>query len=181
MNEGVLAIIWIGGQVDESCVEILIDAINETPVYTHDGDTCYKPTCADDLFDALTSNGHLYLCDDNAPSGEMPAIMAACQTLDLSYRLWREADTDRGSTVTFWSPGLERSLTFGGEHMHPETTLIDSTVLVDSLKAIQEGRAEAAQAVLASVVSEVAMVPPLTCRSEASRRSTYQRSEMGCG
>jgi hypothetical protein len=155
MSDNVLAIIRIGGRLDATRAETLIDAITETQVFAGEGDTCFVSRSIEDLVAATDDDGCLQLCDDSAPWGEMPAIAGACRELGLSYRLWHEATTDCGPEVTWWAPGMGHPESVPGDHMDSDTVLVHAGVVEAALAALRKGGIEEAAALLASVVTRV--------------------------
>lgn len=160
MSERVLAIIKIGGQLDASKAERLIDDINNAEVFAHEGDVYFEPLTVDDLLAARTPEGHLYLCDDEAAWGDMPAIVACCREMGLPYRLWHESMSEFGSLISVWFPGMDHAASLTGDHCNPDSFLVEGTVVQRALTAIENDNIGEAVQELKAILPEVPALPP---------------------
>lgn len=160
MSERVLAIIRIGGQLDTSRAEVLIDAINEARLFTDEGDLPYKPRRLADLIAACTIEGHLLLCDEEAPFGELPSLKKICRELGLSYRQWHESVPDLGSLVEVWVPGMELPLLLTGDHCEPDTFLVDGMKVGNALELLERGDVAGAITAIRSILPQLPELPP---------------------
>jgi len=159
MSDNALAIIRIGGRLEQSRARILLDAINDTYVFPHEGDIYFEPRSVADLLATLDDEGHFQLTDDSAPWGEMPAITKACHELGLSYRLWSEAVGDHGSEVRVCTPGMDQPLVFQGNHMDSDAILVDSKVVIEALASLRDRRLRDAEELLEKAVPEMPELP----------------------
>ena len=159
MSERVLAIIRIGGRLDESQAPKLIDAINNAQVYAHEGDIYFEPRTAEDLLAARTPEGYLHLCDDEAAWGDMPSIVACCRELGLPYRLWHESMIEFGSLVSVWFPGMEKAVSLTGDHCNPDGFLVAGANVQSALIALENGDYQEALRELKAVIPEMPVLP----------------------
>lgn len=140
----ILATIRIGGRLLLSHAQILLDAINDRPVYAHVGDVRFSPKNAADLASALDRDGCLELCDDSSVDGDMTRLVEVCRQLGLTYRLWHERGRTQEAGVSTWAPGMEKPASFIGDHIDSDAVLVKAGVLADVLAALHEGRVEEA-------------------------------------
>ena len=159
MTERILAIIRIGGRLEAGQAPRLIAAINGAHLYAAEGDTWFQPRDAADLVAARTATGFLELTDDEAPYGEMPGIVVICRELGLSYRLWHEGSNDCGAEISIWVPGMERAVTFSGDHTNPDAILVDTNHISGALSAFRLGLVESAVESLEAMLPEVPELP----------------------
>jgi hypothetical protein len=159
MSERVLAIIRIGGRLEENQAPRLITAINAARVYSHVGDIHFRPRTAADLVAARTPAGLLELTDDAAKWGEMPGIVASCKELGLPYRLWSEAVGNSGAEVTTWAPGMERPVVVTGDNNNPDTFLVNGPAVQRVLVLLETGKVDDAVEALKAVLPHVPEMP----------------------
>jgi hypothetical protein len=159
MSENVLAIIRIGGRLEESQTPRLITAINAAEVYSHTGDVYFQPRTAADLVAARTPAGLLELTDDEAELGEMPGIVAACKELGLPYRLWSEAVGESGAEITAWTPDMESPDVITGDNNDPETFLVSGLAVRRVLVMLEAGRVDGAIEELRAILPDLPELP----------------------
>jgi len=159
MHNTALAIIRIGGRLEESQAPELITAINAAQVFTHRGDSYFEPRTAADLVAARTPTGFLELTDDEAEWGEMPGIVAACKELGLPYRLWSEAVGDCGAEVTTWAPGMEHPLVVTGDNYDHDTFLVSGPAVQRALVTLEAGRVHEAVELLKEILPDIPDLP----------------------
>ncbi len=174
MSERVLAIIRIGGKLDVSCAQVLIDAINDAHLFAHLGDTYYEPHTLDDLVAALDPNGYLQLTDDEAPGGEMPGIVSCCRELGLPYRLWCQSSSDFGSEVRMWVPGMERAVVSHGDHNDPDAILVNAEHITAVASTLGAGLLKEAKEALEAILRDVPALPPFEVVSTSLEVTVYE-------
>jgi hypothetical protein len=160
MHNTALAIIRIGGRLEESQAPKLITAITAAQVFAHQGDIYFEPRSASDLVAARIPAGFLELTDDEAELGEMPGIVAACKELGLPYRLWSEAVGDAGAEVTTWAPGMDHPLIVTGDNYDHETFLVRGPAVQRALALLEAGQVHEATEALKAILPDIPEMPP---------------------
>jgi hypothetical protein len=160
MADRVIAKIWIGGTLRAANAQVLIDAINEAQVYPEEGDIHFQPCSAVDLMEARTTDGLLYLCDDEAPWGEMDSMIEVCGRLGLSYRHWHEASSDGGAAVTWWAPGMDQPISYPSDHFDQDRIFVDVGVVRSTLDLLRTGQVGDAVALLEGALPVMPSLPP---------------------
>ena len=160
MYKRVLAIIRIGGRLEESQAPKLITTITAARVFAPKGDVYFEPRSATDLVAACIPAGLLELTDDEAELGEMPGIVASCKELGLPYRLWSEAVGDAGAEVTTWAPGMDHPLVVTGDNYDHETFLVQGPAVQRALTMLEAERVHEAAEALRAILPDIPELSP---------------------
>jgi hypothetical protein len=160
MADRVIAKLWIGGTLSANRAQVLINAINDSEVYTEEGDLHFQPRTAADLKDARTHGGLLYLCDDEAPWGEMEIMTETCRRLGLPFKHWHEASSDGGATITMWAPGMNQPVCYPSDHFNHGAIFVDASAVESALELVRAGKPDDAIGLLEGALPTVPNIPP---------------------
>ena len=160
MSDSVIAKMWIGGRLSTSRALVLIAAINDTQVFATEGDLYFQPHTTSDLMQARTHDGQLYLCDDEAPWGEMEIMTETCRRLGLTYKHWHEASSDGGSTISVWAPGMNQPVCYPSDHFDHGRIFVNTAVVGAALKLLRTGKTGDAIEQLEGALPSIPNIPP---------------------
>jgi hypothetical protein len=120
MSERYAAYISIGGQVEQSRLPKLLEAISKASVSLDWSERQFEPQSVEDLLTAVR-DGSLWLCDDQSRYGTFPELEATCRKLGLSYSRWCEGYCQYDAEVVDWEPGMRKPLVRVGSNAGDET------------------------------------------------------------
>ena len=178
MSDSVIAKMWIGGRLSTSRALVLIAAINDTQVFATEGDLYFQPHTTSDLMQARTHDGQLYLCDDEAPCGEMEIMTETCRRLGLAYRHWHEASSDGGATISVWTPDMTQPVCYPSDHFDDGCVFVNAAVIGVALKLLREGKYDDAIKRLEGALPLVPNIPQLEVVEDEEFTSTSHPSEL---
>jgi hypothetical protein len=158
MSERYAAYIKIGGQIRQSCVPKLLEAIRNAAVAHEWGDRPFEPKSAEDLSVAIR-DGRLWLCDDQSRYGTFPELEAACRRLHLSYTRWCEGYCEYDAEIVDWRPRIRKPFVRIGSNAGDETYL-PATDVTKALRHLEAGGVGKAKALLRSLCPDVPELPP---------------------
>jgi hypothetical protein len=158
MSERYAACIRIGGQIRQSCIAKLLEAIRNAAVSHEWGDRPFDPKSAEDLAAAIR-DGRLWLCDDQSRYGTFPDLEAACQRLHLSYTRWCEGYCGYDAEVVDWEPGMRKPVVRVGSNAGDETYVPTKSVR-KALRHLEAGRIGKAKVLLRSLCPSIGKLPP---------------------
>ena len=159
MSEHYATWIRVGGSIEGSKLKPLIKAIQESYVSTEWGDAPFQPRTPDDLT-AACEGPWLWLCCDQARSGEFPAIEKACRKLGLPYTRFTEGGIGCDADVLDWRPGMKQVLTRIGSNDDCEKILVDAKPVQQALQQLLAGEVATAIDTLQGLTPEVRELPP---------------------
>jgi len=158
VSERYAAYINIGGQVDESRLAELLEAIRTASVSHEWGDPPFGPRTADDLRKAI-HKGYLWLCDDQSRYGTFPELEAACRKLGLSYTRWAEGYCQYDAELVDWRPGMRKPLVRVGSN-DSEATYVPAERVRRALRHLDAGQVGRAKALLKLLCPTLAKLRP---------------------
>jgi hypothetical protein len=159
MSERYAAYISIGGDLPQSRVSELLEAIRNASISHEWGDTPFAPQSAGDLSKAV-HKGRLWLCDDQSRYGTFPELEAACRKLGLSYTRWAEGYCQYDAELVDWRPGMRKPLVRVSSNAS-EATYVPTKSVMKALRHLEAGRVGKAKALLRRLCPTVPKLPPL--------------------
>jgi hypothetical protein len=151
--------IRIGGSLQRSRAQKLIQAIRADYARLDWGEPPFEPTSADELL-AARSDEHLRLCDEEARYGEFDAIESACRALGLSYRRHTEAWCGEDAVLVDWRPGMAEPLVRVASNEGGDEALVSEERVREALALLEAGQIAEGNALLRKLCSAVPEVPP---------------------
>lgn len=176
MSSRYSAWIRIGGSLDRSRAEQLINAIRKDHARLDWGEPAFEPQSADELL-AARSDDRLRLCDEEARYGEFNAVESACQELGLSYRRHSEAWCGEDAVLVDWRPGMTEPLVRPASNEDGDMVLVAEGEVHQALVALNSGDVAIATALLRKLCPVLPEVPPfvLSGRAEQDTRESHVR------
>lgn len=158
MSERYGACIRIGGEIRHRRLVKLLKAIQLESVSHEWGEPPFEPKRAEELATAVRGD-HLFMCDDQASSGEFAELESACRRLGLAYTRWCDGGRTYDAEVVDWRPGMRVPVVRVGSN-YPDTIYVDAEEVRNALKHLEAGRAGKAKAMLRALCPHVAALPP---------------------
>lgn len=168
--------IRIGGSLDRSQAEELIQAIRADYARLDWGEPPFEPTTADELLAARTDE-HLRLCDEEARYGEFDAIESACRKLGLPYRRHCEAWVGEDAVLVDWRPGMAEPLVRSASNEDGDTVLVPEAEVHKALTALNSGEVAIATAMLRALCVAVRELPPFVLVGREAQGASEHRSQ----
>lgn len=160
MSERYAASIRIGGQIKQSDLATLLDAITKASICHEWGEPPFEPKSAQDLAGALR-DGHLFLCDDQTRYGEFPELETACRALGLSYSRWCEGYCEYDAEIVDWRPGMNESVCRPGSNSS-NATFVPAEEVRKALAHLQSNHIGRARELLHKLCPDIPELPPFT-------------------
>lgn len=157
MSERLAVSIEIGGRLKSALVPELLETIRHANVSLDWGDAWFEPRTEAELHTAIRE-GVLWLCDDQTPDGEIPALEAACRHLGLAYTRRSEGGMECDPEVVDWRPGMAKPLVRIGSHVGHRIH-VPTAVVARALKHLQAGRLALATKLLQRLCPRVPELP----------------------
>jgi len=158
MSERYAAYISIGGQIQQSRLMELLEAVRTAAVSHEWGDPAFEPRSADDLLKAV-HKGHLWLCDDQSRYGTFPELEATCRKLGLPYTRWAEGYCQYDAELVDWRPGMRKPPVRVSSNAS-EATYLSTDQVKKALRYLAAGQVAKAKALLRSLCPDVPKLPP---------------------
>lgn len=158
MSERYAASIRIGGEIKNTDLPALLDAITKACVCHSWGETPFEPKSGEDLM-AVVRDGHLFLCDDQTRYGEFPELETACRELGLSYSRWCEGYCEYDAEVVDWRPGMSEPLCRNGSNSG-DTTFVPADEVRKALAHLQSNHIGRARELLRKLCPDIPELPP---------------------
>ena len=162
--------IRIGGSLERSRAEKLMNAIRLDYARLDWGEPPFEPTTADELL-AARSDERLRLCDEEARYGEFDAIESACRELGLSYCRHTEAWCGEDAILVDWRPGMTEPLERPASNEGGDETLISEECVREALALLEACQTAKGIAALRTLCPAVPEVPPFVL-SEGAEPAT---------
>jgi hypothetical protein len=146
MSESIPAEIWIGGRIPSEHVSELCEVIGVQEVSLEWGEARFEPETADDLVAICkVRNGVrlLFLCDDQANSGEFADLEEFLIGTGISFRRRSESKAEFDGELVEYRPGIGPVRTpcdGGGCPFVPLPTMISVAEAVDQAANTAEGQ-----------------------------------------
>lgn len=168
--------IRIGGSLQRSQAERLVNAIRTDYARLDWGEPPFEPTTPDELL-AACSDERLRLCDEEARYGEFDAIESACRELGLSYRRHTEAWVAEDAILVDWRPGMAEPLVRTASNESGDEALVSEERVREALAALEAGHVSKAIAALRALCQVVPEVPPFELVGHMEQGPSEGRSQ----